>query len=150
MGRSSKRKGSVYEREFVRLCDDAGLPAERVPLSGAMGGSYTEDVVVAHTWRIECKYRTNGTGFKTLYDWLGSDDLLVVEGDGVRLHVMPMEKWAHNRIQQLDEYEPTYGSVSFKDSSSSWATLCGWVGEADYLALRMPRMPWLVVEVRDD
>lgn len=150
MGKSSKRKGSHYEREFAARCDDNGLPAERVPLSGAMGGSYTEDVVVADTWRIECKYRANGTGFKSLYRWLEGNELMVVRARGVQLRVMPLEVWCRNRVTELDECEPMYHSVVWKDSAASWDTLTGWKGEADYLAVRMPHSPWLVIDIVED
>jgi len=79
MGMRSRRKGARVEREVVALLREAGIPAERVPLSGAAGGSFTGDVVIADRWRAEVKARKSGDGFKTLAGWLGSNDLLVLK-----------------------------------------------------------------------
>ena len=67
------------EREIVAMLKEAGIPAERVPLSGAAGGSYTGDVIVGKKWKAEVKARKSGDGFKTLEGWLGSNDLLVLK-----------------------------------------------------------------------
>lgn len=45
-GRRSRDKGNRVERAIVRALQDAGLGAERVPLSGSAGGSYTGDLTV--------------------------------------------------------------------------------------------------------
>jgi hypothetical protein len=45
MANPSKRKGDGFEREVVRFLQDTGIAAaERVPLSGAAGGSHTGDI----------------------------------------------------------------------------------------------------------
>jgi hypothetical protein len=62
-GRASKRKGSGGEREFADLTS-----GKRVPLSGALGGEYTNDVVLPNGWRVEVKRRKEME--KTLYSWI--------------------------------------------------------------------------------
>jgi hypothetical protein len=62
-GSKSKRKGSAGEREFADL-----IGGRRVPLSGALGGEYSNDVIAPNGWGIEIKRRA--TGFTTLYAWL--------------------------------------------------------------------------------
>jgi hypothetical protein len=68
----SKRKGSGYEREIVRDAQEAGIMAERVPLSGAVkGGSFEQDVqmpVRGIDRKFECKRRCSG--FKQHYRWI--------------------------------------------------------------------------------
>ena len=86
MGKASRDKGARRERELVHLFQEWGLKAERVPLSGAMKGSFAGDVDV---YRIdaesplcgECKARKDG--FKQLYDWLDHDgaDFLALKAD---------------------------------------------------------------------
>jgi len=101
-GRSAKRKGYRVEREIVALHLDMGLEAERVPLSGAAGGSYTGDLVIAKSWRGEVKARKGGAGFKVIEGWLGDNDLLFLRRDRAEpLVVLPwatyqalMEAWA--------------------------------------------------------
>jgi hypothetical protein len=78
MANPSKRKGDRCEREIVNLLRAAGIEAERVPLSGAVGGSYRNDVVIAGRLRAECKARKGGAGFKVLEKWLGTADLLIL------------------------------------------------------------------------
>ena len=45
-GLRSRNKGARTERAIVRLLQNKGLAAERVPLSGAAGGKYCGDVSV--------------------------------------------------------------------------------------------------------
>lgn len=61
------------EREFAQLID-----GERVPLSGAAGGSYTGDVE-GLGMRWEVKIRKDG--FKELYKWMDGKDALAVRAD---------------------------------------------------------------------
>jgi hypothetical protein len=81
-GRRSRDKGNRTERAVVRLLQDHGFAAERIPLSGAAGGSYTGDLtvpVLGIDRRVEVKCR--GTGFAQLYEWLADRDLLIVRAD---------------------------------------------------------------------
>jgi hypothetical protein len=43
-GCPSRQKGNRLERAIVRLLQDKGFAAERVPLSGSAGGSYSGDL----------------------------------------------------------------------------------------------------------
>lgn len=86
MGKMQRRKGAVVERELVAKLKEAGIPAERVPLSGGAGGSFTGDIIVASKWKAEVKARKNGAGFKVLEDWLGSNDMLLLK----RNHADPL------------------------------------------------------------
>ena len=81
-GRKSRDKGNRLERAIVRLLQDAGLGAERVPLSGSAGGSYCGDISVPLLGRdltVECKARKDG--FRELYTWLDGRDALIVRAD---------------------------------------------------------------------
>ena len=74
-GLRSRRKGYEGEREFVNL-----YGGERMPLSGAQGGSFTGDVVgLPYLGRGEIKRRARG--FKTIYDWLAGNDFLAMRAD---------------------------------------------------------------------
>ena len=81
MTSSSKRKGYRVERELVLRHREAGIPCERVPLSGAVGGSYSGDLVIAGQFCGEVKARKNGSGFKVIEDWLGDNDALFLRRD---------------------------------------------------------------------
>ena len=78
MGSKERSKGLRVERESVHRLTDAGIPAERVPLSGAAGGSYTGDVVFGG-WVAEVKARKDGGGFKKIEEWLGDNDCLILK-----------------------------------------------------------------------
>lgn len=82
MSNPSKRKGSGFERQVVAILQEAGIAAERVPLSGAAGGSHTGDVdcpVRGEDKKLECKRRR--AGFKTIYGWLGANYALAIRDD---------------------------------------------------------------------
>jgi Holliday junction resolvase len=76
----SKRKGDGFELEVVHFLQDAGIAAEKIPLSGAVkGGSFEGDIAVPIRGvdkRLECKRRARAFG--TLYGWLANHYALVV------------------------------------------------------------------------
>ncbi len=81
-GRRSRDKGNRTERAIVRVLQDHGIAAERIPLSGAAGGRFTGDITVPMLGldrRVEVKCRA--AGFAQLYKWLGANDLLIVKRD---------------------------------------------------------------------
>lgn len=83
MGKMSRTKGAVFERELVNLAKEYGLEAQRVPLSGAT--SYAKgDVEIKPTfsqepWVFEAKRR------KELPAWmleaLGDNAGLILRAD---------------------------------------------------------------------
>ena len=90
------RKGSGGERELVRLLTEAGIPARRVPLSGAMSKTGFGGDVLASVYcgrcthadympgcnpeeRIEVKRRAQG--WKKIYDWLEANYAVAVRAD---------------------------------------------------------------------
>jgi Holliday junction resolvase len=82
MGKASRDKGSRTERAIVRLLQERGFAAERVPLSGAARGRFGGDVsvpVLGVDRRVEVKVR--GNGFRELYRWLDGADFLIVRAD---------------------------------------------------------------------
>lgn len=85
MGKMQRRKGGRVERELVAAFKALGIPAERVPLSGGAGGSFTGDIRVGK-WVAEVKARKGGAGFKVLEGWLGTNDLLILK----RNHADPL------------------------------------------------------------
>lgn len=70
------------ERSLVRMLQNVGFAAERVPLSGAAHGRFGSDVSVPLLGidrRAEVKVRCDG--FRELYKWLNGSDVLVVKAD---------------------------------------------------------------------
>jgi len=92
-GRAPRQKGNRVEREIVRLLQDAGFAAERVPLSGSAGGSYVGDITVPLLRRdLVCEVKARRHGFQQLYGWLDGRDLLIVRADRCQpLVVLPLE-----------------------------------------------------------
>ncbi len=93
MGKASRDKGNRAERALVRYLQGRGRAAERIPLSGAAGGSFAGDVsvpVMGDDWRVEVKVRAHG--FAQLYGWLGDNQALVIRADRRRpLVVLPLD-----------------------------------------------------------
>jgi Holliday junction resolvase len=92
-GRASRDKGNRTERAIVRLLQEYGLAAERVPLSGAVRGRFGSDVSVPVLGKdLRCEVKCRGGGFRRLYDWLDGADVLILRADrrGL-LVVVPIE-----------------------------------------------------------
>jgi hypothetical protein len=60
---------------------DAGIKAERVPLSGSTGGSFSGDLVIDGRYTAEVKARGNAGGFALVERWLSDRDVLIVKPD---------------------------------------------------------------------
>jgi Holliday junction resolvase len=92
-GKASRQKGNRAERAIVKFLQGRGFAAERVPLSGAAGGSYPGDltVPVLNVDRVvEVKCRADG--FRELYRWLVDRDILIVRADRSEpLVVLPLK-----------------------------------------------------------
>jgi len=148
MTNHNKNNGSRYEREFVALCQDAGLVAQRVPLSGAMK-NYPGDVIVSDELTIEVKYRKGGAGFKRLMDW--SDSAHRTQGciQVGRLLVMPIEWWIDVELARINDGDTSL-TFEARDSKSEWAFVNAAFDQgesvADYVACRMPRRGWIVIK----
>lgn len=127
-GKRSRDKGNRIEREIVNLHKDLGFQAERVPLSGAAGGSYKGDMVVENL-RAEVKARANGEGFKTIEGWLGENQLLFLRKNNAKpMIVMPWETYimlmearkllneevAHQQ-QLIEEEQPAFFKIPRKE-----------------------------------
>jgi Holliday junction resolvase len=92
-GRASRDKGNRAERAIVRLLQERGFAAERVPLSGAARGRFNGDVSVPLLGRdLRCDVKSRGNGFRRLHDWLAGADALILHADrrGL-LVVVPIE-----------------------------------------------------------
>jgi len=93
-GRKSKQKGYRAENALVHLHQAMGIPAERVPLSGAAGGLFSGDLLIScgtKQLKAESKSRKTGSGFKVLEGWLGENDLLFIKRD--RQQPMVVMEW---------------------------------------------------------
>ena len=81
-GARHRQKGARGERSVVKFLQARGFAAERIPLSGAAGGSFVGDVSIPllgrdHVAEVKCR----GQGFRQLYQWLQARDLLIVRAD---------------------------------------------------------------------
>lgn len=83
----SRAKGDRFEGEVVKTFLADGIPAQRVPLSGAAGGMFGGDVQIIGgggssplvPLKLECKVRARA--WKAEYGWLEGNYALVVKRD---------------------------------------------------------------------
>lgn len=99
-GKASRDKGNRRERELVHRHHRIHVNAERVPLSGAAGGSFSGDIDIyafgpqGAPLVTEVKARKNGEGFATLARWLGENDaLFLVQDREEPLVALPWRTW---------------------------------------------------------
>jgi hypothetical protein len=79
MGKASRDKGARNERNIVSDLRAAGVIAAKVPLSGAVGGQFSGDILVQNMLRFEAKVRSDG--FRELYKWIDGNYGLFVKAD---------------------------------------------------------------------
>lgn len=88
----SRAKGDRFEVACVNRLKELGLEAQRVPLSGAAGGLFSSDIVVAGH-KIECKTRKRA--WLDLFGWLPGNKALFIKADRTdTLVVMSLETFA--------------------------------------------------------
>lgn len=96
MPNPQRQKGDRFERQCVHDLVRLGICAERVPLSGAAGGSFSSDLVVSvcgQDERIECKTRKRA--WTDLFGWLPGNFALFIKADRTdTLVVMSLENFA--------------------------------------------------------
>lgn len=80
-GKRSRDKGGRIEREIVKSHTDNNIQCEKVPLSGSIGGSFKDDVLINGKYLGEVKSRKDGSGFRTILKWLGDSDFLFLRRD---------------------------------------------------------------------
>ena len=103
-GKAPRQKGDRFERAIVHAHRGAGLHAERIPLSGAVGGAFSGDLVVLNRLRAECKKR--GNGFRSLYTWLDGNDMLFLGADRAEpLVVVPLSRWLELAVRIREALE---------------------------------------------
>lgn len=77
----SKSKGTRLENLLVDTFIEHGIAAERVPLSGSIGGKYKDDVIIGSIdqplMRYECKNRENIADY--MWDWQEGVDAVVIK-----------------------------------------------------------------------
>ena len=90
MSHPNKKRGYQVEKWLEEKHNDFGIPCERVPLSGSIGGKYSGDLcipsVANSVFRCESKARKGGTGFQTIERWMGDNDVLFLK----RNHQAPL------------------------------------------------------------
>lgn len=113
MGKSQRDKGARIERKVVALLEQVGIEAERMPLSGAAGGSYSGDVTfnlpldnkIKKT--IEVKGRGKaGVYWRTAEKHLGANDYLFMWEDRKQepLVVMTFDQFARLMHNDHEDY----------------------------------------------
>jgi hypothetical protein len=112
MGRASREKGNRTERAIVRLLQERGFAAERVPLSGAARGRFGGDVSVPLLGRdLRCEVKRRGGGFRRLYDWLDGADALILRAHRRGLLVVIPIELATEVMMAAERAKAQYGDV---------------------------------------
>lgn len=151
MGKMSRSKGQRVERQALALLRSFGLDADRVPLSGAAGGRYADDLVIYHDageWRCEVKGRATGTGFARLYEWMESaigglfqinDDMICMDEDAFQAFITASEEGIQEFVQDM--------LPGIKTKRGNLKTIYRWINHPNthFLMVKKDRAPFLFV-----
>ena len=108
MSRKSKQKGYRTEYNLVKYFNKKGLSAKRQPLSGALI-DFPHDIQIKNPdLIIEVKARKNGAGFKTLKNWMGSANALVMHEDNADSLVAVKLSYFVDLLLNHSEYKLPY------------------------------------------
>lgn len=130
----TKAKGTRFENMVADTLTKNGVPAERIPLSGSLGGKYGSDVVIGTPENpkatIECKNRES-IG-KYIWEWIEKHDFLAIKRNHHEpLVVVRLEMFAEMfRLYQESIDHPIEPSLSFDkelvtlDNPDGTTTIC--------------------------
>jgi len=79
MPNKNRTKGLYHEKKIVDWLNGIGIASKKQPLSGALGGEYSGDIVIKHKEHrliAEVKYR-DGSGFPSPFTVLSNRDLAI-------------------------------------------------------------------------
>jgi len=98
-------------------------------------------------YTLEVKYRSNGSGFSSLYDLISGLDAVFLLGPGML--VLTLNSWLDvvRRDETSDENYLNHLRVGRHEGGRGYSTLRKWIDGADFLAVRMPRSDWLIVQI---
>ncbi|WP_427340629.1 hypothetical protein [Caloranaerobacter sp. DY30410] len=106
-GKRAKRKGYAGENEIVKLLKKYNIPAERVPLSGALKGKLAGDInCIIHQKEKKIESKRRKDGFKELYRFLEQDNCNYVFMRADRkdwIVAMTFNEWLE-LVKEGDEY----------------------------------------------
>lgn len=111
MTSKSKAKGTYHENFFVKLFKGWGLAVKRQPLSGALGGEYSGDLVInfaGQDYIAEVKYRKE-KGFPSPFSVLKNRDVALFKlGKGEKgspkwVLIVP-DRVIEKMMEKKDEY----------------------------------------------
>jgi hypothetical protein len=118
MPNRNKAKGLYHEKWVVEWLKAIGLPAKRQPLSGALGGEYSGDIVtkiMGHRLVTEVKFR-DASNFPSPFSVLENRDLAIYKrkkGSPQVVVIMSGETFQklmennNDRISEPDNLDPT-------------------------------------------
>lgn len=85
MGKMSRSKGARGEREIVHLFTDAGFPAKRTaPLQTFKQNDMPDVLADINGVETTIEVKLRASGYKTIYDQIEGNDLLVLRMNGER------------------------------------------------------------------
>jgi hypothetical protein len=118
MPNRNKAKGLYHEKWVVEWLKAIGLPAKRQPLSGALGGEYSGDIItkiMGHRLVTEVKFR-DASNFPSPFSVLENRDLAIYKrkkGSPQVVVIMSGETFQklmennNDRISEPDNLDPT-------------------------------------------
>ena len=77
-GKASRDKGAAFEREIVNWHKQRGVDAERIPLSGAMKGTYASDIKLGPQLALTAECKRRARAWQDIYDAFDQDKADVV------------------------------------------------------------------------
>lgn len=113
-GKRSRQKGDRFEREVVAALQALGIAAEKMPMSGALGGRWGSDIscpVQGIDRKLECKRRQRA--FSTLYSYLNTSYAAVIRDDKCPpLVVLRLDDFAALARGRIDGDAPLFAEAA--------------------------------------
>ena len=101
----SKAKGRRAEHDIAKRHIELGVPAKRMPLSGSLGGEWSDDVELPYG-HVEVKSRANAAGWRVIIGWMKQCPAIFLKQD--RVDPLVVLTWA----TYADLVAHKYGSVT--------------------------------------
>lgn len=112
MGKFSKSKGSRVERNIVNSLKAKGIPAERIPLSGALPHLKNDLILPWLSKMADGEVKARHDGFKEIIKWIAPVKVLFIKADRKEpLAVIRLSDFAELLSYANDGYRSQLGTV---------------------------------------
>lgn len=148
-GKMSRDKGSRNERALVAHLLALGWNARRIPLSGAMEGFKCDVIATKGPDTVKFEVKSRNSSFTKIYALLDSGEMARIHNEETGGLVAITTNFDALRLFKDRDFKHARHYTGFGRTISKIFNMQKLLGEADFLAIKDDRRPFLFLEYKN-